>query len=72
MLNDYVNSKNSKTKSYNIYSKETIKKYLEKNISKENSKKVTLIPIDESMILSDEDSQFTLDLLNKIYLFEEK
>ena len=47
-------------------------KQFEENIGKENSKKVTLIPIDESMILSDEDSQFTLDLLNKIYLFEEK
>ena len=47
-------------------------KQFEENIGKENSKKVTLIPIDESMILSDEDSQFTLDLLNKINLFEEK
>lgn len=47
-------------------------KQFEENIGKENSKKVTLIPIHESMILSDEDSQFALDLLNKIVLFEEK
>lgn len=47
-------------------------KQFEENIGKENSKKVTLIPIHESMILSDEDSLFALDLLNKIDLFEEK